>query len=693
MSRKELFFPLLMKPTFSFRTLSVLLLCAAFGGSLRAATFVISNSSTTAQSLTGTQTGQVTSTGSLSLGGGTAAVTMAGTTQLTNAGTIQQTGSARAIDSNTAGSSITVTNSGMISSVSTDAFRVNNASTSVLLNNSGTIQVTNGGQAIDWAGITTGSNTLNNLAGGVISAVGEDVVRPGQNGIVNNAGTITAVLSGGASPAGGDGIDVRTEKTVTVTNSGTITGRHGIATDGANIGPSLLTVNNNAGGTIAALNGSGINVDGVSTSVVANVTNAFGATIKGGVSAAATDGDGDGVDVDGVVTLNNSGDILGLGAKGAGSDLLPNGVQAVSIGGGSIINTATGQIIGSSLTADAPNGDSTRVGEGILVDDSSGGNGIAATTVDNSGLIRGKSGAAIRIVGSFADTITNKAGGTIRGAGTGAAIQTGGGNDIVNNSGTIIGDNGLAIDMQAGSNTLNVLGGSAVITGNISGGTGGTNQMTVDVGSGNTFSYSQQISNFANVEIKTGTTHLTSTSVVGSSTTVRNDAVLIASGAFGGSGTSLTVETGGSLLVTSSAFTGATLFNGSAQSLILQSGSSIGFDIGGTTRGSGYDYIAGAGLADLVLPTSGSAVHFLLSYLPGYTATAGDSFDLFDTLNAATAGGLYDFSAAPAGFAWNTSSFLNQGVITLEAVPEPSRALLGLAGLALVGLRRRRSGR
>lgn len=681
-----------MKIHFSFRKLGFLALAfgAALCGDVRAASFVISSSSTSARSLSGTDTGEVTSSGSLSVSGSTVAVSMAGTTQLTNAGLISQTGSGRAIDSNTSGSSLTVTNSGTIRSVSADAFRVNNSSSSVLLNNSGTIEVTNGGQAIDWAGITTGSNTLNNLAGGVISAVGEDAVRPGQNGIINNAGMISATLTGTTDPSGSDGIDLRTQKTVSVTNSGTITGRHGIATDGANVGPSSLTVNNNAGGVISALNGSGINVDGVSTSVVADITNAFGATIKGGVSAAAIDGDGDGVDVDGVVTINNSCDILGLGAKGTGSDTLPNGVQAISIGGGSITNTATGQIIGSSLTADAPNGDNTRVGEGILADDSSGGSAIAATIVDNSGLIRGKSGAAIRIVGTFADTITNNAGGTIRGAGTGAAIQTGDGGDTINNSGTIIGDNGMAIDMQGGNNTLNVLGGSAVITGSINGGTGGTNQMVVDAGAGNTFDFSSQISNFAGVEIRTGTTSLATTSVVSSSTTVKDDAILIAAGTFGGSGTSLTVEGGGSVLIGGSGAAGAATFDGTLQSLVLQNGASMTFDIGGTTRGSGYDYVAGAGLADLVLPTSGEAVHFLLSFLPGYTAAEGDSFDLFDTLNGATSGGLYDFSAAPAGFAWNTSSFLSQGVISLEAVPEPSRALLAFGGLAALGLRRRR---
>ncbi len=103
-------------------------------------------------------------------------------------------------------------------------------------------------------------------------------------------------------------------------NAGTITGRHGIATDGSNAGPSTFTVNNVAGGLIAALNGSGLNIDGPNATVTATVFNDFGGTFKGGVLAGATSGDGDGIDVDGVLTLTNQGDILGLGARGAGNN-------------------------------------------------------------------------------------------------------------------------------------------------------------------------------------------------------------------------------------------------------------------------------------------------------------------------------------------------------------------------------------
>jgi len=457
-----------------------------------------------AQTLTG-GTGTIDPGGMINIASGsTVPLLISGTSTLNNNGTIQTTGSGRAIDSNTAGAILTVNNTGLISSNSSDAFRVNTNS-AVTLINSGTIRVTNGGQAIDWAAITSATNSLTNQLGGSITTVGEDAIRPGTNGIVINAGTITATPTGTTSPTGSDGIDLRTFSGINITNTGSITGRHGIATDGSNAGPSTLTVNNNAG-TIAALNGSGLNVDGVSATVTANVTNLAGATIQGGLLAASTDGDADGIDIDGVLTLNNSGNVFGLGAKGG-----TNNSEGIAAGGGNITNTATGQIVGSTLLADAPNSDPTRAGNGILIDDSNGGNAVAATTVTNSGLIQGKSGFGIKVIGNFTDSITNNAGGTIRGAGTEATIQTGDGADTVTNRGAIISDNGNAVDLQGGDDTFNVEGGSASTTGSISGGSG-SNTANFDLGSSNSFSYAGALSNFSLVEVKSGQTTLSGVS-------------------------------------------------------------------------------------------------------------------------------------------------------------------------------------
>jgi hypothetical protein len=181
---------------------------------------------------------------------------MRGTSTLVNNGTIQTTGTGCVIDSNSGISVLDLNNTGLISSVLSDAFRVNTNS-SVNLTNSGTIRVTAGGQAIDWAAITSKTNTLTNQATGFITAVGEDAVQPGTNGVVNNAGTISATPTRGASPTGSDGIDLRTLTEISVTNTGTT--RHCDRRLQHLLGPHRQPQHK-----ITALNGSGLNVDAVS---------------------------------------------------------------------------------------------------------------------------------------------------------------------------------------------------------------------------------------------------------------------------------------------------------------------------------------------------------------------------------------------------------------------------------------------
>src|SRR5262249_3120039 len=152
----------------------------------------------------------------------------------------------------------------------------------------------------------------------------------------------------------------------------------------------------------------------VSASVTARIVNGREAIISGGVmGGAVAEGDGDGIDVDGVIDLENYGSINGFGAVGG-----TNNAEGVAAGGGRVYNDRFGFITGSTRAADAPNGDATRAGNGILIDDSNGGNAVAATTVINYGQIQGRSGFGIKIVGNYADSITNH--GVILGAGTGA---------------------------------------------------------------------------------------------------------------------------------------------------------------------------------------------------------------------------------------------------------------------------------
>lgn len=583
--------------------------------------------------------------GAISIGGSGVALAMTGTATLVNHGSILTSGGGRAIDSNAGIADLTVTNTGLVRSVSGDAFRVNTNS-AVTLTNSGSIQVTAGGQAIDWAAITSAPNVLHNLAGGFIGTLGEDAVRPGTNGVVHNAGTIMATPTGSTSVSGSDGIDVRTFSGIQITNSGLISGRHGIATDGAN-SASSITVTNQAGGIIQALNGSGLNIDGVSANVSALVFNQTGATIRGGVLTSTTTADGDGIDVDGILTLTNAGHILGLGAKGAG-----NNAEGIAAGGGRITNLAGGRIVGSTLAADAPGGDATRAGNGILIDDGNGGSAVAATTVSNAGLIEGLSGFAIKLVGQFANRIDNLIGGVIRGTGTGAgaAIQTGGGDDTIVHAGTVVGANGQAIDLQGGRNTLVVQGGQAAINGDISGGAGGTqNQLRFDLGSGNAFTYGGTISNFQTLALESGRVRLE-----GDSDLAGAELALL--------GGDLQIATPGDLHLRSlSVLADAVIDLGGMASLTFD-------ELGDVTLGQSLNFVD----FDLAL---GHAFRFL-----GDLSGDGDFLALIGLATINGAGVAYAYDGA---YTWATQA--------MQPVDEPATlAMLGLSLAALAATRRLR---
>ncbi len=99
---------------------------------------------------------------------------------------------------------------------------------------------------------------------------------------------------------------------------------------------------------------------------------------------------------------------------------------------------------------------------------------MAATIIDNAGTILGENEYAIRIAGDFNNSITNHATGQIYGNGgasIGSAVQLGGGNDKILNSGSISGTNGLAVSMGGGDDEFVWLTGGFV-NGLIDGGAG-----------------------------------------------------------------------------------------------------------------------------------------------------------------------------------------------------------------------------
>jgi len=394
---------------------------------------------------------------------------------ITNSGTISNTNATgRAI--NIAGSNdnraITVTNNaGAVIQSADDAVRVNFNPTggTITVNNSGIIRTTNGGQAIDFDAAASGSATIivNNLAGGELRSFGQDAIRPGQGAVVTNAGII---YSDGPANNSYDGVDWQGKSGKVINQAGgLISGlRHGITSD-VNV-----DVTNAAGATIIGRNGSGVGSDG--GGIVVN-----NGTITGTWDGVATNGDGDGVDIDLIGTVRNFGTIRGISATGVDSGGRPNSAQGIAMGGGTIENAAGALISGGR--------------SGILIDDGAENSAYGATTITNAGRIEGLAGPAISLVGNFADTITN--------------------------SGTIAGTGGVAIQMGGGNDALNLLAGS-VITGSVDGGTG-TDIVTLG-GTGNG-SFAGAV-NFERLAVTSGSWTLTAASTFGEGTAIAGGATL-----------------------------------------------------------------------------------------------------------------------------------------------------------------------
>ncbi len=392
---------------------------------------------------------------------------------VTNLGTLSnRNANGRAIDLSSTGSiNFNISNeAGALIESANDAIRIagNPRGANVSIRNSGTIRSTNGGQAIDFDAIASGSSIeIVNTSTGIIQSFGQDAIRPGQGAIVTNAGLI---FSDGPANNSYDGIDWQARAGV-VNNqaTGTISGlRHGITSDVA------VTVNN--AGTILGRNGSGIGSDG--TGSVVN----FG-TITGRWDGVAVNGDGDGIDIDFIGSVTNSGTIQGLSANGVDSGGRANSAEGIAMGGGTIINTSGATIYGA--------------GTGILINHDTNAGGVAdgATTINNAGTIRGGAGRAITLVGAFADIITN--------------------------SGTITGGTAGAIDMGDGNDTLNILTGS-VITGTIDGGAG-IDRVNLG-GTGGSFGAT---TGFETLAINTGAWTLTAPATYANGTTIANRASLI----------------------------------------------------------------------------------------------------------------------------------------------------------------------
>lgn len=667
----------------------VLAALAGLAGSLNAsaASFTVTGSSTTAQTLNTNETGTVNAGGSLTVSGSTVAVTLGGNNAtIVNLGTMKQTGTGRVIRDNTATglTGITVTNgsvsnsSALVQSADADVIQMNKAVGGIVLNNYGSMISLNaskgGAQAIDFSAVTSSANTVNNFAGGLIKSFDADAVRPGVNGVVNNYGSILSVVTTDPSS---DGIDFQNNAGQTVTNFGTgsITGaRHGITGGALDSSVSFLaSITNNAGGTITGNNGSGINLDGFNNKQVIAISNA-GTILGTGVT-----GDGDGIDVDGIANITNTG-VIRSGNSFSAVAGSPGFSEGITIGGGTVTNSGTIEGLVSAGNTNALGRGITLSGNDIttgpLAGTREGLYGNAVIINNAGGLIRGQNDSAIVVEGAasiYTVSITNNAGATIRGgSSTAAAIRTGADAVTFSNAGTLDGSSsGKAFQGGSGATAITILGGQASVNGDIDGGSSGSNTVVIHPGAGNGFSYSGSLSNVSSVEVRSGTVTLSGASTY-TGTTHLTGGVLALNGANRLSAASALSLEGGTLQLSNAGSANGQTFS----SLMLTANSAI--DLGGSS-------LTFNALGPIVLGRALTLFDYVVSLSPDYAIRIlGDM-----STNS-------DFLALMAGLTINgvQVSFHFDGTYTdVSPVPLPPSLALFLGGMGCMGMlfvRRRR---
>ena len=454
-------------------------------------TVQIDTATTAAQTLGGSDTLTISAPGSITNSGKAVSLkdkTSGAGVVIDNAGKIVSSGG-RAIDSSgdlTQARNYTIYNrSGGQILGANDALRIdsNFVSGSLLIDNSGVIRSTTG-QGLDLDALRSDGvkTTIINRADGLIRGDASDGMKTGANATITNYGEISTGDSHNADEKF-DGIDIDSASGVSVTNYGVISGgRHGITTD---LGATLINY-----GQITGRNGSGFGSDGDGTVINHG-------TITGAYSGLQANGDGDGVDIDKVAHIENYGTIQGVGAGGVDKGGFANGSEGIALGGGYILNASNALISGADSA--------------ILVDDGSGGSGLAATTLENFGTIQGLNGFGVKFVGEFADNVIN--------------------------GGTISGSNGLALDLGSGNDSLTLRNGSRFV-GVVDGGSG-YDRVVMEDAAGGSFGASR---NFEWLEVKQGAWTLSGSGDFSDGGAVRNGATLINQGSIAGN---LTVDAGG----------------------------------------------------------------------------------------------------------------------------------------------------
>ena len=363
---------------------------------LDSTSYFVGTGTTLSSGLGGTVGGSVTSGGRI----------------VTNFGTINNGAvNGRAIDLSYASSStgaFRLDNSGTISSFD-DAIRIADVvarnTGAIVINNSGLIESTNGGQAIDVSGridnFTFNGIVVTNSVGATIRSFGATAITG--KAIIINSGLIRSDANAN-STADAINFDRGLDSRLTVNANALVSGaRHGV-----NSSDSSANVVVEQAGQIIGRNGAGV-----------NATQRFRLTNRGTITGTSdgisSSSEGDGVRIFGNEgsTITNSGIIQSFGARGVdGSGRLLTG-DGIATNGARITNESGGIIYGTD--------------HGILVDDGAGGNASQPLSLLNEGAIGGGSGPAIKIVGNQNDGVSNN--GVLRAYGGGIVVDLGGGND------------------------------------------------------------------------------------------------------------------------------------------------------------------------------------------------------------------------------------------------------------------------
>jgi len=539
-----------------------------------------------------------------------------------------------------------------------------------------TINTVSGSSLQNVSGANTLAGTVNIAAGSNLSVANNSTLTLPAGGTYANQGTIALnstanntdlIVSGGTVTLSGGGI---------VALSNAITNR----IYGASGSDTFVNANNTiqGAGVIGASQLTFINQGTVNSNQSAGITlNPSGGTTNSGTLEASG---GSTLTLSGSTVNNAGGSIQALnGSTVALSSVSINGGSLATAGTGVILDAAASTLTGPTLSAGSllqvPN-NATLTISGTFVNN---GNVTLNSTVNNTDLVAVSGGLTLtgggtvtltdspanRIYASSGSISIDNVDNTITGAG-----QIGLGQLTLTNTGTIIanGTNPLVLNLSNAFTNQGTLiglgsGGLQFVSGNL------TNGGTITIQSGSNVTVSGQY-------IQTsGVTNL-------SSATLNATSVAIQGGSFQGSGTVGTAVANNGLFhpVQSLSLTG---------NLTLGGSSTLLFDIGGSTAGSGYDTLSApmvtlGGSLDLLFTNS-----YQNSILPGntftlITASGGLSGQFAGIANGARVGtmdGLGSFQVNYLSTSLTLSGF--------QQVPEPSTiALFALGALALFATRR-----